>query len=976
MIDEEKRANNIDSESRQNLTFHACVNADVFVGSLPFRLSYQYGSQDSAIRLEWNNKQANSLAITELGNAFADSPIEFTVPQEIERFGFQITKAALSYYFKRKGFEFLIEAMRYGTLRIGTNQTASGTALLFCLELKGKFYFSELPVLSSMVDKSSYIGLQKFALQVNPQHNIESGAVIALKILGDEITIPLGAITVENTKNQEVKAVHTANIEKIKWLDISKDLGPLHLSRLGLSMGDGCAVLYVDAGVKLSILLLEFIDLYLSIPFQADKSFDYGLKGLAVTMSKPPLTISGGLYLSGSSQNRIYTGEVTVRFQKLGLTALCSYGELDGGKPSLFAFLILEANLGGPPAFYVTAVAGGFGYNRALRIPDKVQDVERFPFVAAAMGKGNLKSSMTPAEVLTAMDKAITLQNNQYFVSVGIRFTTFGIVESFALLNVEFGVHFRLSLLGLSRLSLPTGAENPMVYLELGLKMVLAPDDGVFSIEGALSDASYLLNRNCKVHGGFAFVFWFGKHEHAGDFVITLGGYRKGFQAAHYPQVDRIGVDWKMDDHLNLAAEFYFALIPTGIMMGGQLNLTYENGRFKAWLRAWAEFFMQWKPLLYEISLGISIGASYRWDFFPFYKTFKVELGADLELWGPPFGGKAHISWWIISLTISFGKGKPIAEPVGWNDFTDTFLHKSENTRNVLQTKDCEKQQEKNCQKGQTRNYATTQSESPKQLIKIQAADGVVREQSGRVLMDSDHLRLEVTSQMVCTSVRFGAEEVAKKNNLGIVPMKISSFSSILSVRLAQKSENGDITLPNEQSPIYAEALYQSVPKALWASQAPTPNDSDTLIRNVPCGIAISCKPKTPEGILPPSGAYDMEILCRNERLKAHTYAYTVPLPITPVKYVQDEWQKLIEESIGQSDGKRKELLSELSGICDVWNENDIDVSGWTSALDEMLYAMPVIKTIGVNTGTKDLQLTAENTAKVIASAPRLYRVS
>lgn len=953
MIDEEKRANyTADTTPTRVLEFHTCVSADVLVGSLPFRLSYQYGSQDSAIRLEWNNQQTKSLAIEELGNAFADSPIEFTLPQEIERFGFQITKVVLSYYFKRKGFEFLIEALRYGTLRIGTSQTATGTVLLFSLELKGKFYFSELPVLSSMVDKTSYIGLRKFALQINPHHDIEIGAVITLKILGDEITIPIGAIAVEDRKNQAVMEMHTDNAGAIKWLDIGKDLGPLHLSRMGFSIGDGCAVLYVDAGVKLSILLLEFIDLYLSIPFQADKSFDYGLKGLAVTMSKPPLTISGGLYLSGNRQNRIYTGEVTVRFQKLGLTALCSYGEFDGGKPSLFAFLILEANLGGPPAFYVTAVAGGFGYNRTIRIPDKVQDVERFPFVAAAMGKGNLKSSMTPAEILTAMNEEITLQNNQYFVSAGIRFTSFGIVESFALLNVEFGAHFRLSLLGLSRLSLPTGAENPMVYLELGLKMMLAPDDGVFSIEGALSDASYLLDRNCKVHGGFAFVFWFGKHEHAGDFVITLGGYRKGFQAAHYPQVDRIGVDWKMDDHLNLAAEFYFTLIPTGIMMGGQLNLTYENGRFKAWLRAWAEFFMQWKPFLYEISLGISIGASYRWDFFPFYKTFKVELGADLELWGPPFGGKAHISWWIISLTISFGKGRSVAEPVGWNDFSDTFLHKSGNSRNVLK------------------------NENAKQFIKIQATSGVVREQDGYSLMDSDHLRLEVTSQMVCTSVRFGTEEVAKKNNLGILPMKISSFSSILSVKLVQKNENGGITLPNEQSPIYSEALYQNVPKALWASQAPSPNEPDTLIQNVPCGIAVSCKPKDPEGVLPPSGAYDMDILCRNERLKAHTYAYTVPQPITPVKYVQDEWQTLIEKSIRQSGGKRKELLSELSGICGVWNENEIDVAGWTSALDEMLYAMPVIKTIGVNAGTKDLQLTAENAAKVMVSAPRLYRVS
>lgn len=947
MTDKDKRADSIDNEATQGLTFHACVSADVFVGSLSFRLSYQYGGQDSAIQLAWNNQQGKNLAIAELGNAFEDSPMGFAVPEALDQFELQLTKVSLSYYFKRRGFEFLIEAMHYGSLRIGSKQTGIGTILLFALELKGKFYFSELPVLDSVTGKSDYIGLKEFVLQVAPDHSVTIGAVIPLKIGGSELEIPIGIIDTE-TENQSINAALTDKAGEIKWLDINKDLGPLRMSRLGISLCDGCAVIYVDAGIRLSILMLEFIDFYLSIPFQAGKSFGYGIKGLAVTMSKPPLTISGGLYLSGSRQQRIYAGEVTVRYQKLGLTALCSYGEFDGGKPSLFAFLILEANLGGTPAFYVTAIAGGFGYNRAIRIPDKIQDVGKFPFVAAAMGKGSLKPSMTPAEVLTAMDQYITLQNNQYFVSAGIRFTSFGIVESFALLNAEFGTRFCLSLLGLSKLSLPTGSKNPMAYLELGLKMVLAPDDGVFSVEGSLSDSSYLLDRNCKVHGGFAFFFWFGRHEHAGDFVITLGGYRNGFRVAHYPQADRIGVDWKMDDHLNLTAEFYFALVPTGIMMGGQLNLVYENGRLKAWLRAWAEFFMQWKPFLYDISLGISVGASYRWDFFPFYKTFKVELGADLKLWGPPFGGKVHISWWVISFTISFGHGKPIAEPVGWNDFSDTFLNKP----------------------------GTPQNGSEKQLIKIQAASGVVREQNGSVWMDSDHMRLEVTSQMICTSVRFGATEIAQRNNLGILPMKISSFSSILSAQLIQQNGNIHASSRNTQSAFYAEALYQNVPKALWASQASAPDDPDTTLKNVPCGIAISCKPKDPEDVLPLRGAYDMAVLCRNERLKAHTYSYTVPQPVTPIEYMQDEWQKLMEESIGVTGKDRNRILNELAEICDVWSENEIDVSGWTSALDEMLYAIPVIKTIGVNAGTKSPQPIAENTTPMRAKAPRLYRIS
>lgn len=984
MIDKEKRANDIERSAAENLSFHARVSADVIIGSLPFRLSYQYGAKDSIIRLEWNNPQENTLPFRELNRAFADSPLEFTIPDAIEGFELQITKVALSYFFKRKGFAFLIEAVHYGRLRIETEQKDRGTFLNFSLELCGKFHFNELPVLDSVTNPSDYIGLQQFALQIDPLHNVQAGAILQLAVAGNEMVIPIGVIPESLTENVAITAalaentaltdstapagnmVLTGDPSQVKWMDIRKDLGPLHLSRIGFTMGDGCAVLHVDAGVRLSILLLEFIDLYLSIPFQSGKSIDYGLKGIAVTMTRPPLTISGGLYLSGKRTERIYTGEVTIRFQKLGLTALCSYGEFDDGKPSLFAFLMLDAVLGGPPVFYVTAAAGGFGYNRAIRIPERVQDVERFPFVAATMNKGNLKPSMTPAEVLTAMQDDITLQNNQYFISAGIRFTSFGIVESFALLNVEFGTYFRISLLGLSRLSFPLGSKSPLAYLELGLKMVIAPDDGIFSIEGALSSASYLLDRNCKLQGGFAFIFWFGRHEHAGDFVITLGGYRKGFQVAHYPQIDRIGVNWKMDEHLNLSAEFYFAVVPSCIMMGGQLNLTYENGRLQAWLRVWAEFFMQWKPFLYDFSIGVSLGASYRWDFFPFYKTFKVELGADLELWGPPFGGKAHISWWIISFTIRFGSGRPTAEAVGWNDFTDTFLHTSQNAHKSLNMQDSQYAREK----------ANAQNETGEKLIKIQASQGIIKEQNGMMLMDADHLQLDVTSQMMCTSVRFGQKEIAKCATLGILPMKVSSFTSILTAELIKVTNLSRAVSSDTESPLCAKALCQNVPKALWASTAPAPDDTEMLLKDIPCGLTILCQPKNAEGVLPAQGAYDMDILCRNERLTPHICHYTTPVTIPPVKYPQSEWQELIEKSIGKTGGTRKDILDDAARICGVWTENEISVSGWTASLDQMLYAQPVIGTIGAIEDAGQIQtanIHEPRTAQMAVRAPRLF---
>ncbi len=47
------------------------------------------------------------------------------------------------------------------------------------------------------------------------------------------------------------------------------------------------------------------------------------------------------------------------------LSAIGGYTEADG-QASLFIFASLVAPLGGPPWFFVTGVAGGFGYNRSL----------------------------------------------------------------------------------------------------------------------------------------------------------------------------------------------------------------------------------------------------------------------------------------------------------------------------------------------------------------------------------------------------------------------------------------------------------------------------------------------------------------------------------------------------------------------------------------------------------------------------------
>lgn len=918
--------------------FQILAGAEITVGSLPFRLLYQYGGADSALRAEWTSEGGEGeLQLDGLSDVFAGSPVSFSVPDSIGQFDLRLTAVAFTYFFKRKAFCFRMEARSYGSFQIETEKKEVGTVLAFALELQARFYFRELPALGSGANQEDFISLKRFSVELMPDKTVKIKALAELQLLKSRIEIP---VSMEKKLPAAARnGVAVGEEVSVHWLDVGKDAGPLHLSRLGFSMDEGSVAVYVDAGVRLSVLMLEFMGLSLSLPFQAGKAVDYGLSGVAVSVSKPPLSINGGLYLAGRREERIYTGQVMVRFQDFGLTALCSYGELAGGEPSLFAWLLLEASIGGPPAFFVTGIAGGFGYNRTIRLPSKVQDAGKFPFVAAAMGKGDLKASMTPAQVLVAMNEYIRPQNNQYFLSVGIRFTSFGVVESFALVNLEFGERFELSFLGISKLSMPVGSGTPMAYIELAIKAVFAPDDGLFGVEGALSSSSYLLNQNCRPQGGFAFFLWYGENEHAGDFVITLGGYRSGFFVSHYPKADRIGVNWKMSSELTLAAEFYFALIPSGVMMGGNLGITYEWRRLKAWLRVWAEFFMQWEPFLYEISVGVSVGASYRWDFFPFYKTFTVELGASLELWGPPFGGKAHISWFVISFTIKFGEGRPSPGVIGWDTFADQFLKEN---------------------KDETAVVSGQQETAGRRLISIKPARGSLRvpKTGGCLLMDSDHMQLQITSRMICTGVKFGDSVLAWTKELGILPMGVTSMDSVLTVKL--ELEAG--LMPGQECGLEAglrqqealefvqvDALLENVPRAVWDVRKPLPDDTETLKQQVPVGIILTCKEREPEGVLPENGTgfYEMEILCRNQHLTPHSYAFLNPDPVLPKQYPEENRLKQIEDSIGMTGGQRKQILDELGSFFGVCREEEIRVSGWTCSLDEMMYAEPVLNRIG-----------------------------
>lgn len=467
------------------------------------------------------------------------------------------------------------------------------------------------------------------------------------------------------------------------WIPIQKGFGPVYVKQFGIRFiednGDKALNFLMDAQVSLSGLTIGLDDLTVSMEGIAGllkpDTWSLDLEGMGVSYTEGDTRICGALRRIGQGSDIQYDGLCQVQMAGKGMTAFGSYRELNTS-PSMFVFILIDATIGGPPFFFVTGLAGGFGYNRDLIAPD-IGDVSTYPMIEAAQAPGQY-DLMNPVDFLDEMNTYIPPRQGFYWLAAGVKFTTFELFDSFAMLYVLLNKGLEIGLLGRSVMQMPQ--EEPLVNLEMNLKVLFSTVQGVVAARAQLDDTSWLFSKHCRLTGGFAFYSWF-DNEHKGDFVISLGGYHDRYQRPdHYPDVPRLGFDWQVSKKIVIKGEAYFALTSNAAMAGGLLDASYHDGNLKAWFRTWAHFLIQWKPFYYDIDIGVSIGASYKikidlWIGF-ITKTLKVELGGRLHIWGPEFGGTATLDWWVISVTIPFGADRRSDDHsrLSWHEFKSSFL--------------------------------------------------------------------------------------------------------------------------------------------------------------------------------------------------------------------------------------------------------------------------------------------------------------
>jgi hypothetical protein len=465
----------------------------------------------------------------------------------------------------------------------------------------------------------------------------------------------------------------------VSWFAVQKSLGPLFIDRVGVTAASGTLGLALDASLATDVVDIELTGFMVTFNPSAVASAPpaVSLDGLAVSVDAGELQIAGNLTKTETAGTVEYDGALVIGIGSYAIDAAGSYTVVQGS-PSLFVFGVAKGEFGGPPAFFVTGLAAGFGVNRALKLPAASQ-VATFPLIAAAEGTG-------AGDILGALAQLNTggwvpPTPGEYWVAAGVTFRSFELIDGVALLTVEFGADLVIALLGMASLKQPSVADAgpPYAYVEITLEAVLRPKEGELSIEALLTPNSYLIDPSCQLTGGIAFDLWFGANEHAGDFVFTAGGYHPQFTVpTWYPSVPRLGFSWHVSDALQVTGDCYFALTPQCVMGGGLLSVTFAAGSLSAWFTAQADFIMYWRPFWIDVDVSISIGVSYTGTIGFISGTFTLELGVSVELWGPPLQGIAHVHWWVISFDVAInGGGRPGQNPAtlaDWGTFAKTSL--------------------------------------------------------------------------------------------------------------------------------------------------------------------------------------------------------------------------------------------------------------------------------------------------------------
>ncbi|SLN41037.1 DUF6603 domain-containing protein [Pseudooctadecabacter jejudonensis] len=619
----------------------------------------------------------------------------------------------------------------------------------------------------------------------------------------------------------------------LSWSDVDAHLGPLHIKRLGYFFDPKSKSIDVAFDAELGLM-----GLHLSVD-GLSAHYDFGtrqltprLNGLGVDLARGPLEI-GGAFLN---QDGDFAGALTLSTSQFSLNALGAF-TMDHGTPSMFVYGVLSMPLGGPPFFFVEGLAAGFGLHRHLSLPP-VSKIHEFPLIVGADPART--GPTTPAAQAAALHDYVHPKLGAHFIAVGVKFSSFKLLEGFAVLVAALSEELEVDIVGTATLTSPPKAPPnvpAMARVTLDLLARVIPAEGRIAVEARISPQSYVYSPLCHLSGGFAFYSWLkdvpDQHIYGGDFVLTLGGYHPAFdKPSHYPTVPRIELKYQITPEVYVKGDAYFALTPSTMMAGGHLHLQASIGALHAWADFSADFLVAWEPFHYDVRVHFEVGAK--------WKCFHTTASADLQIWGPPFTGVASVDWWACSFDVHFGHSGSFAPvPISTSKFKESFLDIDES--------------------------AASQTAA----LGIVPTAGVVAEKDGVSCVSPVNFEVRVSTKVPITDLTMGAtSDTHSAPVLGVAPCGTPDLgTSAMTIQVVSLPSRFDVT---DHFKMVSESTAH--PPALWG-QALKPDQNAKPIVCLSGAVLRAAHP----AVASASQAKKVKDMQFNPKAVGHTYTPTTP---------------------------------------------------------------------------------------------------
>ncbi|MEU3904035.1 DUF6603 domain-containing protein [Streptomyces goshikiensis] len=645
--------------------------------------------------------------------------------------------------------------------------------------------------------------------------------------------------------------------------------------------------------------------------------------GLSVDYHNPPLRIAGGLATMPASPpyKTVAGGVLLVDTGSFSGSAVGAYLTPDGNgaEPSLFAYGSLGSETGfGPPLFQVRGISAGFGWNSRVRLPD-IDALDSFPFLRALANPSEIGAGgdvVDPLEVLRELtgggdDAWVRPQEGDLWFAAGLAFDCFETLRGHAMALVQTGSDLTISLLGVAGMQLPTKGDKKIARLEIGIDATFRPAAGELSIHAAFTENTYLIDPNCKLRGGAGLKLWFGNSPHAGDFAYMVGAVPAGRQLpAHYPTLPPAELSWGVGSTVNITGTSYTVLTPRAMMSGGSLDVVFQSGMLRAWLKARVDALLEWNPFYFDVGMGVRVGVSATIKVWFVRVRISVEVGVSMRLWGPAVGGEARIHLWFVSFTIGFGAARRDQTPaLDWSGFKDMLP-------------------------------------APQTMVRTTAIAGYEGEgapdEAGGIkpwLASSGGLTFTADTQAPLSKIHLnqGADtvEAADGTAVDILPMHLRGKDSELRIQLTYNGQPASLTEWGRA------VLKGNVPNGLWGQRADASGDG--IIRDRLLGIRLTSPPVdhgTSTGFLDEHAiSFDPITPDGNQPLSAGEPA-TGPLPTRPGGVIA-----AIQDGIDTTATRaaRTALAQALAGLGADLGDLDTDLHRYAHAAGTAFTAEPML---------------------------------